>query len=66
MDKFEYYTYCYDTEGWSGGKVDVVRLQAELNRLGEDGWELVSGTSSNQAYGQSRSLIFIFKRKLNY
>jgi hypothetical protein len=66
MDKFEYYTYKYDTEGWMGGKVDTNRLQADLNRLGEEGWELVSSTSTNQGEGYTRSMIFIFKRKLNY
>lgn len=66
MDKFEYYTYKYDTEGWMGGKVDVNQLQTELNRLGEDGWELVTSATTNQGEGYTRSIIMIFKRKLEY
>ncbi len=66
MDKFEYYTYKYDTEGWMGGKVDVSELQADLNRLGEDGWELVSSPTTNQGQGYTRSMIMIFKRKLEF
>ena len=66
MDKFEYYTYKYDTEGWMGGKVDVSESQADLNRLGEDGWELVSSTTTNQGQGYTRSMIMIFKRKLEF
>ncbi len=66
MDHFEYYTYCYETGGWMGGKVDVNELQTELNRLGADGWELVTSTTTNQGQGYTRTIIMIFKRKLNY
>ena len=66
MDRYEYYTYCYDPKGFMGGKVDVNFLQSELNRLGDQGWELVSNTSTNQGSGSTRTLILIFKRKLTY
>lgn len=64
MEKFEYYTYAYDTEGFWGGKVNLAHFQSELNRLGQEGWELVSCTSTNQSYGSSKSVICIFKRKI--
>ena len=35
----------------------------QLNMLGEDGWELISCTSSNQSYGSTKSLVCIFKRR---
>ncbi|HNY13539.1 MAG TPA: DUF4177 domain-containing protein [Oscillospiraceae bacterium] len=34
--------------------------------MGEEGWELVSSTTTNQGEGYTRSMIFIFKRKLDY
>lgn len=66
MDKYEYYTYVYNTEGIMGGKVDVNVFQNELNKLGSDGWELVSSVSTNQANGYSKSIVSIFKRKLSF
>lgn len=64
MQKFEYYTYCYDTEGFMGGKVDAAKLEQDLNELGRRGWELVTGTDTNQANGYTRTIVFIFKRVL--
>lgn len=64
MEKFEYRTFIYDTEGWMGGKVDNRDFEMELNKLGLDGWELVSSVSTNHSYGQTRSIVSIFKRKI--
>lgn len=63
MEKFEYCTYIYDTKGFWGGSVDASQFQNELNRLGNEGWELVSSNSTNQSYGSSKSIVCIFKRK---
>lgn len=64
MEKFEYKVETYDPKGFFGGNVDSFRLEDQLNKLGKDGWELVSCTSSNQSYGASKSLVCIFKRKI--
>ena len=64
MERFEYYTYIYDTEGFCGGKVRVEDFQTELNRLGNDGWELVSAVSTNQGNGYTRSIVCILKRRI--
>ena len=63
MEKFEYKVVVYDTKGFWGGTVDSNTLEKQLNLLGNDGWELVSCTSSNQSYGSSKSIVCIFKRK---
>ena len=63
MDKFEYKVISYDTKGFFGGNVDTGELEKRLNKLGNDGWEMVSSASTNQSYGSSKSLVFIFKRK---
>lgn len=64
MEKFEYYTFVYDTKGFTGGKVDTEVFQEELNKLGSIGWELVSSLSTNQGNGYTRSIVSIFKRKV--
>ena len=48
--------------GFSTDKiVDAQAIDQELNRLGREGWELVS-TSISTTRGYSRELIAIFKR----
>lgn len=63
MEKYEYYTFIYDTKGIWGGVVELNHFQNELNRLGEEGWELVSGISTTQGSGSSKSIVCILKRK---
>ena len=65
MEHFEYKVVVYDTKGFWGGNVESNQLENQLNLLGSDGWELVSCTSTNQSYGSSKSIVFIFKRKKN-
>jgi hypothetical protein len=63
MEKFEYKVVTYDTKGFWGGKVEISQIEDQLNLIGNDGWEMVSCTSTNQSYGSSRSIVCIFKRK---
>ena len=63
MEKFEYKVVTYDTGGFSGGKVDALRMEEQLNLVGNDGWEMVSCTSTNMNEGTSRSIVCIFKRR---
>lgn len=60
--KWEYKTLKLATTGWMGGKLDEVKLDAMLNDLGSQGWELVSALDTNQCDGQTRDVIVIFKR----
>lgn len=64
MEQFEYLTYLYDTAGFFGGKVDVEELQYVFNGLGKDGWELVSSVDTNQTNGATKSILFVFKRRM--
>jgi hypothetical protein len=65
MQKWEYITAKMDTKGWLvGGVLDTSAFDALLNRLGRDGWELVSAFDTNQAYGASREAVAVFKRPL--
>lgn len=63
MEKFEYKVVSYDTKGFWGGDVEVNQIENYINLIGNDGWEMVSCTSTSQSYGASKSIVFIFKRK---
>ena len=51
------------TKGFRGGSVEVQQIEQQLNLLGNEGWEMVSCTSTNQSYGASKSIVCMFKRK---
>lgn len=62
MEQWEYKTLKIKTGGFLGGKVDEQEFEEELNRLGLDGWELVSCFDTN-VQGQSRDVIAVCKRR---
>ena len=45
------------------GVVDEVRLDAVLNQLGNEGWELISLLSSNYGFGATYEVVATFKRQ---
>lgn len=47
-----------------GGTFDDHRFRYELNRLGWDGWELVSVFDTNHIQGGTRYIVAVFKRPL--
>jgi Domain of unknown function (DUF4177) len=47
-----------------GGLFDSEQFNFELNRLGWDGWELVSVFDTNQVQGGTRYVVAVFKRPL--
>ena len=63
MEKFEYKVVTYDPSGFFGGNVQPNQIEYQLNMLGNDGWEMISCTSTNMSYGASKSIVCIFKRK---
>lgn len=63
--KYEYVVLMVAADtGWFtlGGKVDGEKLSGELNRLGREGWELVSTFDTNMAQGATRDVVMILKR----
>ena len=60
--KWEYKILKVNTTGFMGGKFDDERLTREMNDLGRDSWELVSGFDTNMGQGASRDIVLIFKR----
>ena len=59
--RWEYQTVKLEPGGFFGGKMDEEEMRRALNRMGADGWELVS-TFDTAASGHSREVLFIFKR----
>ncbi len=60
--KWEYKVIKLATTGFAGGKLNEAQLEAFMNELGSQGWELVSTFDTNQAYGETRDVVVIFKR----
>ncbi|MBX7257707.1 MAG: DUF4177 domain-containing protein [Candidatus Hydrogenedentes bacterium] len=63
MYTWEYTTLKLNTTGILGGKFDELDLNERLNALGIEGWELVTAFDTNQAYGQTRDVVLILKRR---
>lgn len=63
MEKWEYLSSKFQLEGSFGGVLDIKNFNMELNRLGDEGWELISTISTNAAYGKSREIIAVLKRR---
>lgn len=67
MEKWEYKIINISVGGWISIGLDPGKTQKELNKLGNDGWELVSTLPITQAYGKgsrTHRVNFIFKRKI--
>ena len=62
MTGWQYHVFKIETSGLMGGKLDAEAFQRQLDALGAKGWELVSCFDTNQAYGQSRDVVAVFKR----
>ena len=62
---WEYKSIKLATSGIFGGKVDLERLDAELNELGRQGWEVVTAFGTNMSGGDSREVIVTFKRPMS-
>jgi hypothetical protein len=62
MERWEYQSIKFETEGFLGGILDIENFDSEINRLGEKGWELISCFTTNKGQGESREVIAVFKR----
>ncbi len=61
MEKWEYKTI--KLKGFQGGILEIEDFDDALNKLGQQGWELVSCFSTNAAQGYGREAITVFKRR---
>lgn len=60
--RWEYATVLIDVKGWVSAKVDRDATNAELNRYGAEGWELVNAFDVNDGNGRTSNIVAIFKR----
>ncbi len=60
--KWEYKTLKMEAGGFMGGKFDSKTLNNQMNELGRDGWELVTGFDTNMGQGATRDIVLIFKK----
>jgi hypothetical protein len=61
--KWEYKTIKLEASGIMGGKLDEKKLDAMMNELGEQGWEISAAFYTNMQAGTTRDAIIIFKRQ---
>lgn len=61
--EWEYYTYRYKAAGFWGTKIEPAEVDAVLNEIGRQGWELVSVIAIGAAQGMTKELVMIFKRQ---
>jgi hypothetical protein len=59
---WEYKTIKLAATGWVGGKIDELLLDQMMNDLGQQGWELAAALDTNEAYGNTKDIVVIFKR----
>lgn len=62
--KWEYKTIKLRATGFLGGKFDEAQFDRTINDLGAQGWELTAAFDTNEAYGNTRDVVAIFKRQL--
>lgn len=60
--RWTYKVVKFNTTGWLGGQIDEQEVSRELDRLGNEGWELVSCFDTNQSHGASKFVVCILKR----
>ena len=46
-------------------KLDVYKIDKVLNKMGEEGWELVTSKTASQGWGVQDGILCIFKRCTN-
>lgn len=62
MTAWEYKTITIELGGMRGGVLKTTSLDQQLNVLGEQGWEAVSGWSNNYGGGGGREVNVLLKR----
>ncbi len=62
MLKHEYKVIEVKPGGFWGTKLEPADIEIQLNKLGEEGWELLNSLDTNEYQGGTKKLLFIFKR----
>lgn len=62
--KWEYKTVKFHTKGLYSVKVDANQIEDCCNKLGQDGWELVTNVVTAGGQGWTSLVVLIFKRPI--
>lgn len=54
----------FEVKGFFGGVLNTEQFDNVTNKLGSEGWELISCFDTNSSQGGSRYVIAVFKRQL--
>jgi len=65
MKQYEYCIKKYDGKGFFGGKFELAEVEKEFNKMGMEGWELVSFMDTSAELGSTRWMVATFKRAKN-
>jgi hypothetical protein len=60
--RWEYKSVRIDVGTWLGPKMQPELVDAELNRFGDAGWELVSALDLSNTSGSTTAIVALFKR----
>lgn len=63
MQEWEYKTIRQEVTGFLSRKLDNSELDNELNKAGAEGWELCKTVPILEAYGTTKFILFIMKRR---
>ena len=66
MKKFEYKTIQIPTKGWMKYKQDIEALDAQLNELGKQGWELAVSMNNIYVSNSYMGNVIVLKREINH
>lgn len=64
MQKWEYRTFRVEARGMFKSKVDAEEVQAKLNHLGAEGWELIAAPTDS-INGWTAGVILILRRPVS-
>lgn len=64
MQKLEYKAVTYHIGGWFTARIKEADIQAMLNDLGKDGWELAAVTPVTGWNYMTKTLVLTLKRPL--
>ncbi len=59
---WEYKVIKTKARGFWGGKIEPHEVEAMMNGLGAQGWELVNAFDTSEGWGNTRDVVMVFKR----
>ena len=61
---YEYRIEMFWSGGWFSGKVNKFEVEATLNELAKQSWQVVTSSSLNRFFGETHNLVYTLRRKI--